>query len=237
MRASVSYHATAGLLFMPDARWQVRFETFYKYTARTWVLDYTNRFSDNQSNPHEAPFQTATNYSVGGGVALSYAAPVLFIEGLYEYTMNRRRIVNRFGGAFKSVPWDTPYRLSVSARYFLLHEMTLSLRSLALWGRQWGYHKAYYDYLEPDPSVPEAALLELSHPERHRLPVYLQVDAGMTYRKALRGVHVEAAVHLSNILHRKNVLDWIAEVDSGRLIKTPRYGLPFFPTASLRLQF
>ena len=105
-------------------------------------------------------------------------------------------------------------------------------------GRSWGYRQAYYDYLEPDGNLVLPGTLTLNQPGQDQLPAFYQWDAGLAYSRAMGRVDVQARLNVINLSGRRNVMDWVLEPeDDSNYQRQARFGMPRFPSASLRIQF
>ncbi len=238
-RASTAYHSAASVLFAPGEKWKLNIEGYYKYLPNLTVLDYTARLGSGIDAMAAASFfQRARGYAYGAGFSLAYETKILNFKTSYEYAKSKRKTANRFDGRYISVPWETPHQLFAVVDYTLANQFTLTLRWQGLFGRSWGYRRAYYDYLEPIPMLDELSALSLSQPQRHKLPAFTQWDVGIAYGKTLGKLSIQGRLNFVNLLNESNVIDWIMVTDQfGQLQKQSRVTTPFFPSASLRITY
>ncbi len=234
-----AYHATGSLVYMPDAVWQFSVESFYKYHPHLLVLDYAGQ-AVAEAPPADASASVltdATGYAYGTALSIHRTTRTTRLAAQYEYAVARRRVANRFDGAFLAVPWSTPHRLYVSLDVAPLAHLSTTLRWQGVFGRSWGFRKAYYDYLEPNPNTPLFAPFDLSDPEAHRLPAFSQWDVGVAYSREIAGLGLQARLNLLNVLDRRNVRDWSLRYDEagGAFVRSVRRSTPFIPTLSLRV--
>ena len=91
-------------------------------------------------------------------------------------------------------------------------DLNLSAGTRSVWGRSWGYRRAYYDL--------SLAELPVRDPGADRLPALHELDLGGSY--ALRVGTLDLAVQLTvlNALDRRNVFDqWLDPVDASGRVK------------------
>ena len=234
-RASTAYHTALSLIFLPADRLQISIEGYYKYQPYLSVIDYTTRLSNNSDpNPSSHFLQRAKGRSYGGGITLAYQLGQFSTKASYEYAISQRRLQNRFNGQYIPVPWETPQQWFALLDYTPIKNLTLTLKWQGLYGRSWGFRRAYYDYLEPDPSL--NLPFSLSSPQNDKLPAFTQWDFGLAYSKAFDRFSLQSRLNLVNIFDRENVIDWILVRDAqGQVIRRSRSATPFFPTLSIRL--
>ena len=161
----------------------------------------------------------------------------LQVEAHYEFAVARRRVANRFGGAFVPVPWDAPHRVYVALDLLPLPRWTATVRWQSVWGRSWGFRQAYYDFLEPHPDTRQFSSYDFSDPAAHRLPVFSQWDVGLAYARRVGGVGVQGRLAFINVLGRRNITDWSLryDADAEAYVRRARRAVSFLPSASLRL--
>ena len=234
-----AYHVTGSILYMPDRVWQFTVESFYKHHPHLLVLDYCGQVAACEGSTASSSdlLTKADGYGYGLAFSARRTTRMTRLSAQYEYSVARRRVANRFGGAFVAVPWNTPHRILVSLDIVPLRRLTATLRWQGIAGRAWGFRQAYYDYLEPNPNTRLFAPFDLSDPEAHRLPFYSQWDLGVAYSRAIAGLGVQARLNLINVLDRRNVRDWSLQYDevSATYVRSARRSTPFIPSLSLRL--
>jgi CarboxypepD_reg-like domain len=239
MRASSAYHTAASALFMPSDAWKVRLETYYKYYPRLAVLDYASRLQSVPSNPVAGDvIEDARGFGYGFGLGMEREIDAFVLAARYDFSVARRRTSNRFDGRYLPTPWDVPHEAFLSLDYRWRNAVTASVRWSGSLGRTWGYRRAYYDYLEPA-RITSAEGIDFSHPDRHRLPGFSQMDLGLAYAHRIRRVEWQGRFNVINLLGRRNVLEWtlrerpLASVP----VRGERMAFPFYPSFSLRAQF
>ncbi|MFK7846476.1 MAG: carboxypeptidase-like regulatory domain-containing protein [Rhodothermales bacterium] len=237
-RASSAYHTAASLLFIPNESVQINLEGYYKYHPNLTLLDYTTRLNNTIAHTANSFLQNASGYSYGLGLSLAYKLDHLHLRTNYDYAIARRKQRNRFDDRFVPVPWETPHQLHAIVDYTLVNQLTLTIRWQGLFSRSWGYRRAYYDYLEPDPSLVSLQTLNLSEPENQKLPAFTQWDLGIAYSHQIGHTGIQGRLNFVNVFNESNVIDWILVSDSnGNTIRASRKSIAFFPSASLKLSF
>lgn len=229
-----AYHFTTDLQFAPNRVWQITLESFVKWQPHLLVLDYAGRQTT-------SPFDLLTHargFAYGSSLKVSRKTRRLQLTAQYEYGVARRRIANRFDGAYEPVPWDVPHRWNLAASYRFGEGLSVSLRWEGNSGRFWGFRQAYYDYLEPNPATRFYPPYNLADPEAHHIPYFSQWDAGVAYAREVAGLGIQFRFQLLNVFGRDNVRDWSLYFDSARqrFVTNARTATPFLPFFSLQLQ-
>ncbi len=238
-RASTAYHLAGSLLFIPNSHWQFNFETYYKYNPYLTVLDYTARLdaTKNATDPNIF-LKQATGYAYGTGFSGSYHGAGFNLTGTYEYAISRRKLENRFANRYVPVPWETPHQIFIIADFTPANHLTLTLRWQGLYGRSWGYRRAYYDYIEPDASLTGSVGINLSEPQEHKLPAYSQWDLGIAYSKKAGRIGIQGRFNVINLFNESNTIDWVlVRDDNGSIQRLSRKTTSLFPTASLKITY
>jgi hypothetical protein len=240
-RPPEAYHAAGSFLYRPNATWQWSLESYYKHQPHLLVLDYgraTGRAAGNATESIDV-LTGADGYAYGAAVTASRTGDHLQMEAQYEYAVARRRIPNRFDGAFEPVPWNAPHRLHLSVDVSPRPHWTATLRWQGVFGRSWGFRQAYYDFLEPNPSTRRFPPFDLSNPAAHRLPAFSQWDVGLAYARDVAGIGVQARVNFVNVLGRDNVSDWSLRYDDAdkRYVREARRAASFIPSVSLQVEW
>ena len=237
-----AYHLTGSILYSPNQAWQFSIESFLKRQPHLLVLDYPRLLGLDTDGSAPAASSNdlltgADGYAYGTAFSASHTTPKTRLTAQYEYAVARRRVPNRFEGAYMTVPWNTPHRFFISLDVAPLPHLTATLRWQGIAGRAWGFRQAYYDYLEPNPNTQFFAPYDLSDPEAHRLPFFSQWDVGVAYSRNLKGLGLQARLNLINVLERRNVRDWnlvYAEAEAA-YVRDARHATPFIPSLSLRV--
>jgi len=227
-RASTAYHAAVGLLYIPDEAWQIRAEGYYKHQPQLAVLDYVSKNG----------IRNAEGYAYGAGLSVTYDIPMVRIQAHYEYGQARRRIADRFDGAYVQVPWNAPHQVNANAQIRLFDGMIATLRWEGIYNRSWAYRQAYYDYLEPSNTQPQDNTPALfTSPNQDILPAFSQVDIGLSYNMNVGRFRLQARLTALNVFDRKNVFDWVIEEESAIQTRTNRFTTPFYSSASIRIRY
>ena len=226
-------HLTAAFLVRPAESWQFTVESYFKRQPHLRVLDYGERTRTTLTDL----LTDADGYAYGAAVTVERRTRRLHLTVQYEASVARRRVANRFGGAYVQTPWNAPNRLLAALDFTPLPGLTATLRWQGVAGRSWGFRQAYYDYLEPDPATRRFGPYDLADPVAHKLPVFSQVDAGIAYSRTVGAFRTQARLQVLNLLDRRNVRDWSLLLVDGVYRKAPREATPFLPALSLQLQW
>ena len=235
-RAPSAYHLAASVLFEPVSPWKISVESYYKLQSRITSLDYRDRVEPADEG---AGLIDARGYAYGVGLAVEYTRRVLKFRGHYEHAIARRKVSNRFEGRYVMTPWSTPHRLFLAADYAPGKGWTATARWQGRWNRSWGFRQAYYDYLEPDPHLRQSTPFDFSMPEDHTLPAFTQLDLGIAYTHQFSRGAIQARIFFMNLFNEKNTVEWVLEQGENEPVARleSRTSPPFYPSASLRIQY
>ncbi len=207
-----TYHLAADLAWAPAPRWQIDVEGYRKWQPHLLAIDYP-ALRDAPAAP-AAPTDPSRfiapshGFAHGGGLEVAYEGTSLTGSLRYAYSRAERTFPGRFGGREVLVPWTDPHRLSLTAEVPLGAGLALEATGEGVWGRRWGYRRAYYAYLTPDDLGAAWDERQLDRPETHRLPPRYTLDAGVRFSRSWAGVGVEGRIGVANVLGRRNVADW-----------------------------
>lgn len=220
-----TYHAVTDLSWGPHPAWSVAVEGYGKWQPHLLAVDYPALLMDQVSTGPAQVLSTSRGRSYGGGVRVSYEGSVGTSTLRYTYSRSRRTFPGRFEGRMVPAPWNEPHRLSVDARAPLGEVFALELRGNGIWGRRWGYQRAYYAYLSSSPfEGREWEDVQLDRPETHVLPPLYRFDVGLSATHSWGDVNVTGRVGLVNVFGRSNVADWgfrpRGEGDIARRVRT-----------------
>ncbi|PWN05312.1 TonB-dependent receptor [Rhodohalobacter mucosus] len=203
-----AWHLTASLLIEPSERASVTAELFHKWHPEANFTTYIE--SDNLSG-------TITDVSAFGittemqtwGAGIRYSQ-YFFDESLrltagYDYSFAEISLEEQFGSNV-STPWNEPHRAQLSALWRITSNLSLVTGWQGIWGRKWGYRRAYYNFLLFDESTAELSS-RFSNPDRDKLPAFLQTDITFVWQPSLRIADLELRAGLVNLMNRKNVLE------------------------------
>lgn len=241
-----AYHAAAEGLFMPDEKWTVSIETYYKWHPRLLTLDYVSLIENYPSvRPRPDPVRLrqsdfispAGGRSLGGSLRLAFAGARRAASVQYGYSLAERTYPHRFGGARQPVPWNQPHRLSGSTELSLTSSLALHAETEAAWGQSWALRRAYYDYLALLAAPRSFPPFDLDEPGEATLPAYFDVDVGLTYDVQWKPVTLRIHAAVINVLDRHNVYDWSLEPAESRYANLDRSLPGRRPVLSLRLMY
>ena len=234
-----AYHFAADLLITPAPAWMITLESYYKKQPYLLAIDYTSLIH-NTGRPHQANqadfIKPSRGYAYGGGLQIQRQDNHARLTLTYSYSQSHRRFPSRFDDRPEPTPWNEPHRLSLASDLFMTQGLTLRLRTRSVWGRQWGFRQAYYDFLAAHSPPGSFAPFQLDRPSDDTLPALYQVDIGLTYDRTLAGVTIQLRVDLLNVLNRTNVIDWSLASSSAGFTKIDRTLPGLTPSFSLRLQ-
>lgn len=215
MNVPKAYHLAVNLLWEPGNNWTVKAETYYKWMPQTLSLNYDQlsgqvtvsgaRFLNKQ-----AQFITdSKQLAYGAGLSLEKVLPSLGIhlKTDYQYSFSQRLIPGRFNSTYEPVPWNQPHQLGLSAEWQVISNLMMVVQWKSIWGRSWGFRKAYYDYLaltEPAYSGKHT----FDNPSADKLPAFHQLDAGASYKREVGSTSIQFRLDLFNLLNHQNIINW-----------------------------
>ncbi|NGP86892.1 carboxypeptidase-like regulatory domain-containing protein [Fodinibius halophilus] len=243
-----SYHLSTNLIWQPGENWDIRSETYYKWVPQTLSLTYNklqssiNGISKNYSLQGQYT-STSQRYSFGTGVVIEKVLPSLplHIKGKYQFSLAKQKIPGRFNSKYVSTPSNKPHQTAIAAEWQATSKLMLILQLQNIWGRSWGFTKAYYDYLA---STSSQYVQEYSFdtPSNDKLSPLHQLNIGATYKIALNNADLKMSLHLFNLLDSKNVINWWLAPTQGEnktgYYKLKKRTLPGFrPSANIIFSF
>ncbi len=242
----LAFHYTANLLLMPAANWNIKVESYYKHQPRLLSFHYHNLLipdAIDRSTPlnEDAFIEKSNGHAYGGGIFVEHQHKKGTASLSYSYSQAKRRYPALFGDRLESTPWNEPHRLSLANNISISRHFSASARANGIWGRNWGFRQAYYDYLAAHrPDENEFAPFDLTTPSDHKLAPYYQIDIGIAYERMWASTRIQLKLDVLNVLNRKNVVDWsfVNPTDSSQQLNKVNRTLPGTMTAvSLKVQF
>lgn len=229
-----AYHAVADALWMPSATWSVQVEGYAKLQPHLLAVNYPVLLFygdvEGQSYNQSTFIRSSRGRAYGGGMHVEYDVPAVTATLGYSYSDARRTFPGRFNQRLEPTPWNEPHRLSLDLDVPVTSGLTLHGQGTGVWGRQWGFRQAYYDYLGVLPCPSECTLAQnileelrrsgesigvgrlapyhLGSPSEHVLPPVYRFDAGVSFEHSWNGVDLRAQLRIINLLDRRNVSNW-----------------------------
>jgi len=209
-----AYHLAGEFLWTPFDAWNVRIEAYQKWQPVLLAVNYPTLLGLGPQIPdaarHAHFIEPASGRAHGAGVRIEREGVRAWQSVSYSYSASYRTYASRFDGREVTSPWNEPHRLTMASDWYLTSALLVRARWHGVWGRAWGFRRAYYDWLNAHAGARAFPPFDLSQPDDadHRLPTYVQLDLGMSYGQALGGVHLQVSVDVINALDRRNVVDW-----------------------------
>ena len=256
-----AYHLAAELLLRPTPTWALRAEAYFKHQMHLLAVDYAARPPAETSAgafPQRAFLVDGEGYAHGVAVRAEKQLGQGALRFGYEYGYVERGTdeLELFGGNFYVVPWNEPHRLELALDWKPHRHVTVLGRWRGIWGRAWGFHQAYYDFIgayrtlsETIPPAVQASIHDhmeayrLRRPAKHRLAPFYQLDLSLAYSRRLGGLGVQGRLDLLNVFDQRNVADWRLVADRafydqrGLLRRDSRLVQPFTPSLAVRLKW
>ena len=237
-----TYHLAADLTWQPAARWRVDLEGYRKWQPHLLAVDYPAlRAAPEAPVAPTDPSQfiaPSEGFAYGGGLEVAYEGSLLTGSLRYAHSRAERTFPGRFDGRQTPVPWTEPHRLTLNAEVPLGAGLALETTGEGVWGRQWGYRRAYYAYLTPADLGDAWDEIGLDRPGTHRLPPRYSLDAGLSISHSWAGVDVKGRFGVANVLGRRNVADWALEPQrDGSISQWTRFLPGRRATVSVRIRY
>jgi hypothetical protein len=215
-----AYHLAFNSLWEPTNNWKIELDSYYKWIPSRLTLNY-DRLSAfpslvlNRSSAYSEQQQfinSVKGYAYGGGLSIQRTIPSfnMKIKGRYQYSVAQQQYPNRFGGSYQPMSSNQPHQVDASMNWNPMQDLTVLLQWQGVWGRSWGFRKAYYDYL----SIRESRSFgqySFDDPGSDTLPRYSQLNAGISYQLGIGGSDLQIRMDIFNLLDHQNVIDrWLA---------------------------
>jgi hypothetical protein len=242
-----AYHISFESLLEPSNSWKIRLGSYYKWVPSRPALNYSrlSTFPLIHSNSKEAGqykfITSARGYAYGVSISAQKFIHSLNLElqTRYQYNVSRQHIPSRFEGNYEPLHNSQPQKLRISAHWRIIPNLMLLLQWQSIWGRSWGFRKAYYDYISIRKSY-SYGNYSFNNPGSDRLPRYSQFNAGISYRVPVGQSSLQFRFDAFNLLNHKNVLNWWLmpyRNDGGSLSyhRKARTATGFRPSLSIKL--
>ncbi|MDA0873540.1 MAG: TonB-dependent receptor [Bacteroidetes bacterium] len=228
-------HAAVEMLILPNNRWTLTLESFYKKQYHILSVDYAAETESDRDLDQDDFLSPTKGYSYGFSGSLKRRIGPGNVRIRMDHTQTRRRIRNMFDDEWLSVPWNEPLRLELSADLSPIPRSVLLARWRSVWGREWGFRKAYYDFLSANLNDVGSLLdqmrangvsadairrverqisnYDLTNPTSHQLPAIHQLDLSAAYSMRLGVYSLQLRADLVNVLGRRNTAEWRFQMD------------------------
>lgn len=240
VRPPLTYHFAHALRFRPAPRWRLRLEGYYKHQPHGLALRYAPAGAEGYDGlaRAQATFLTRTRgHAYGGTMAIEWKHERTRLHALYEYAQARRRSPDLFEGRTETVPWNEPHRAVLGLDWRPTAHLTLSARARGIWGRAWGFRRAYYDYFGHADTTRLQGHYNLGRPSEHVLPAFYGLDLSLAYALLLGRVAFQIRLDVLNATGRRNVADWRLAYGEGAWYTQPRRLYGRIPALAVRLGF
>jgi hypothetical protein len=225
-----TYHLAADLSWQPAPQWTVDLEGYRKWQPHLLAIDYPALRAQSETSVGAAEpadiLSSSHGDAYGGGLRVEYEHDDLVGSARYAYSRARRTFPGRFDERLTPVPWTEPHRLTLNAETPVGAGVALEAQGEGVWGRRWGYRRAYYAYLDPSDLGDVWKRLQLDRPGTHVLPPRYRLDLGASITRSWAGVDVKGRLGVANVLNRDNVADWALEPQEGNTVSRWARTLP-----------
>jgi len=237
-----TYHLAADLAWQPIPQWSAKLEGYRKWQPHLLAVNYP-ALQAHTTTPAGLTepshiLDSSHGFAYGGGVRVAYEGNAVTSSLHYAYTRARRTFPDRFEGRLTPVPWSDPHRLTLNAEVPLGAGISLEAQGEGVWGRRWGYRRAYYAYLTPVDLEEAWDRLGLDRPGAHVLPPRYHLDVGIRVTHSWGGVDVKGRLGVANVLDRRNVADWALQPEAdGSVSRWARFLPGRRATVSIRVRY
>jgi len=237
-----TYHLAADLTWQPTSQWTVDLEGYRKWQPHLLAVDYpalrTHAATPARLTEPSNILASSHGSAYGGGLRLEYEGDAFIGSARYAYSHARRTFPGRFDGRSTRVPWSTPHRLTLNAEVPLGAGVAIEAQGEGVWGRRWGFRRAYYAYLRPSDLGEAWERLQLDRPGSHVLPPRYRLDTGVSVTHSVAGVNVQGRLGVANVLDRRNVADWALQPQEDGTVSRWARSLPGRrATMSIRIRY
>lgn len=205
-------------------------------SVQVYAKDYTSITLYNPSKlfPSDPDYLSGTGNAYGAEALLRFSSPVIDLYGSYALASVKVALPG-----FSYYPrYDRRHTIKALATLHVAEGLEASLRWEYGSGYPFSQSAGFYTRLaltniDTDP-LPEGGgpLIQTYGPKNaSRLPAYHRLDGSITYRLSLGGMRGALGVSVMNLYNAKNILYY----DRGT--QKTVYMIPFFPTASLTVEF
>jgi hypothetical protein len=244
-------HLTTEAVWVPSDHWQINLEAYLKEQPHLLEIDYPTLTGPASQRSISSRFiGQSRGRAAGGGLRVAYAAGGASASVAYDLSYAVRTFPNRFDGELQPTPWNEPHRVSVRGSVPLVAGFSLEGAWTGVWGRSWGFRKAYYDFLgRPsgglmNPTASEVRYAsgtlvdtDLTDPGSDRLPPIYRLDLGLAFQNSWNGVDITARLRAANVLGRENVADWSLRPAADGPTRLPRTLPGFHPSLMIRVGY
>lgn len=244
-----SYHTSFNWSVTPSDRLLLSFESYYKWNAVNWRLNYHQllqpQTSPENSLANQNSYLSRSNgYSYGGAISTEFRfiEPRLTLSMMHQVNISKERIEDRFNGEMIHTEWSEPYALSAFINLYPFKNFNALVNMKWVPVKYWGFNKAYYNYLGIHGET-NFGEFDLTSPENTTLPYHLQFDLGFNYSYEFSSqLKFETKLELMNIMNRKNPVYYTLNPDYGSeneiIYDRGQRTLPgFSPSLSIEVSF
>lgn len=239
-RQPKAWHAAISFLSEPGPLTTIRVETYLRQQTAAWITSYQNLMVDTTIDRFDLDsFAEQTRRTAyGAGITihhLLHGGRLRLLAG-YDYSVSRVDMERQFGRTLPA-PWNEPHRVQARMIVRLHPDWTIVSGWQGIYGRSWAFRDSYYNFMLPH-RFSSIGGFNFENPESDRLPAYHQLDLSLIYRRTLGLAGMETRLNLTNLMNRKNVLDWTLRPGPGNELEIVERTLPgFHPSMSLKIGF
>jgi len=176
----------------------------------------------------------ATGDSYGAEFLVRYGIP--FVDFYGSYTLSRATITSQ--GLTYPPSYDREHTINLLGEFHLFDNLEADVRWEYGSGFPFTQTAGYYDrldlsnfYLQPSVDEQGNPYISLGAKNAARLPAYQRLDLGLTYRFQMSSLKGRVGVNIVNVYDHRNIFYF--DRTTGQEVDM----LPFFPTATLELEY
>jgi hypothetical protein len=184
--------------------------------------------------PEDPDYISGTGLAYGAEALLRYTSPLIDLYGSYAWA----RVTVSGNGFSYSPRYDRRHSIKAVGTLHLFQSVDATLRWEYGSGYPFTQGNGFYTSLslsgvetDPFPEGPGNPVLALGEKNASRLPAYHRMDFGLMYHLTVGTLRGTLGVNFINVYDAKNILYY------DRMTGKTGYMIPFFPTASLSVEF
>lgn len=215
----LALHLSQAVRWAPSEAWEFGAEAYFKRLENGRIFNYALPAADEEAPTWSLQSEflaEAETRSRGGGLHAQWKSDAWRMRLATEWSNIERWSPSIFQGRTESVPWEEPVRLDAALDWHPSTALVCNARFQGVWGRSWGFRRAYYDYFgqRNETRVPQPGI-DFGNPSADRLPPLAQLDLGTGYTHRVGPASLQLRLDVLNVLGRANVLDWRLYPDWG----------------------
>jgi hypothetical protein len=228
LKPELAIHYVAGIdgNILPEL--SLNLQSYYK-DYRSLVV-----YNRDKIDAFDPDYIEARGNSYGAELLMRYSVPFVDLYGAYSWS---RTFITSQGSTYPP-SYDRQHTVNLLAEFHILDNLEANVRWELGSGFPFTQSVGYYDrlsltdfYLQPFVFESGTPYISLGAKNAARLPAYHRMDIGLNYRFRVFSIKGRAGVNIINVYDHQNIFYF--DRATGQRVKM----LPFFPTATLELEY